>query len=67
MPQIRTQDIQNNAVTNAKTAQMAAFTIKGNDTDTTANQSDLSVDQVIHLLELRGKMYSATKIGINLY
>lgn len=67
MPQIRTQDIKDDAVTNAKVATMPAYTIKGNNTDTTANPTDLTSDDVFHLMELRGKIYSATKIGINLY
>lgn len=67
MPQIRTQDIKDNAVTNDKMAQMPAYTMRGNDTAGTANATDLTVDQIMHLMELRGKMYAATQIGINLY
>jgi len=45
-----TATIANNAVTNAKAAQMATKTIKGNDTGGTANATDLTVARVISML-----------------
>jgi len=46
--------IANNAVTNAKAAQMATLTIKGNNTGLTANASDLTVSDVKTMLSLSG-------------
>lgn len=47
-----TLTIANNAVTNAKAAQMGANTIKGNNTAGTANASDLTASQVKTLLSI---------------
>ena len=40
---VATAGIANNAITNAKAAQMAAYTLKGNSTGSTANQTDIDV------------------------
>jgi hypothetical protein len=39
-----------NKVTNAQRAQQAAYTLKGNDTNATANESDLTADQALDLI-----------------
>jgi hypothetical protein len=52
MSQVTTKWIANNAVTNATLAQMPATTIKGNNSGSTANASDLSVAQAQSLLSI---------------
>ena len=59
-----TGTIATNAVTNAKAAQMSASTLKGNNTVSTANASDLSVAQVNTLLsDITGLSGDVTATG----
>ncbi len=53
--------IANNAVTNAKAAQMAAHTFKGNNTGSTANASDLTITQLS--AELAGTSSTTLCVG----
>lgn len=49
-------DITTNTITNAKRAQMATLTIKGNNTGGTANEADLTTSQVKTMLGLPGSI-----------
>lgn len=52
MSTIKTKFIASNAITNAKLAQMATLTLKGNNTGGTTNALDLSVTQVQTMLSI---------------
>lgn len=54
--------IANNAVTNAKQAQMAAMTFKANNLTATANAADLTVDQMQAALNFNGLIAARTLI-----
>lgn len=62
---VTTKQIADNNVTNAKLAQMAASTMRGNNTTSTGNVLDLTVDQVNDLLGVWGAEYMSQMNLVN--